>query len=54
MPDNQMDPSATTAQFRAFVSNAEPEPERRRPVGLIVAGAVLAVVAIALVLWALL
>ena len=53
MPDNQMDPSATTAQFQAFVANTEPEPERTRPVGLMIAGAVLAVIALAIVVWAL-
>jgi hypothetical protein len=53
MPDAHNDPSGNTAQFQAFVAESSPEPETARPLGLLVAGAVLAVVAIALVVWSL-
>jgi hypothetical protein len=52
MSDTYNDPSGNTAQFRAFVSEPEPEPAPRS-VGLIVAGAVLAAVAVGLAIWAL-
>jgi hypothetical protein len=54
MSDAYNDPSANTAQFKAFVSEPEPDSgSAGRPVGLIVAGAVLAAVAVALAVWAL-
>jgi hypothetical protein len=52
MSDAYNDPSANTAQFKAFVSEPEPETSAR-PVGLIVTGAILAAVAVGLAVWAL-
>jgi hypothetical protein len=53
MSDEYMDPSGNTAQFRAFVTEPEPAPEPGRRIAILVAGAVLAAVAIALAVWAL-
>lgn len=52
MPDENMDPSGNTAQFRAFVSEPEPATGAARHTGVIAAAAVLAVIAIALIIWA--
>lgn len=50
MPDNTADPSGDTEAFRAFTDGPrEPETASRTP--LIIGGAVLAVVVIALILW---
>jgi hypothetical protein len=50
MPDNTADPSGNTEAFRAFTdAPREPETASRRP--LIIGGAVLAVIVIALILW---
>lgn len=53
MSDAFNDPSGNTAQFRAFVSEPEPAPKRSAQIGVLVVGAVLAVIAIALAVWAL-
>ena len=55
MPDDHtsFDPSGNTAQFRAFVSEPEPAPDPGRRMAILVAGGVLAAVAIALAIWAL-
>jgi hypothetical protein len=47
------DPSGNTAQFRAFVSEPEPAPNPGRRMAILVTGGVLAIVAIALAVWAL-
>ena len=53
MSDAYNDPSGNTAQFRAFVSQPEPTSSRSVPVGLIAIGAVVAVAAVVLAIWAL-
>ena len=53
MPDEYMDPSGNTSQFRAFVSEPEPAPEPSRRIAILVAGGVLAALALALAVWAL-
>ena len=53
MPEEYSDPSGNTQQFRAFVERTEPSgtPERARPMGLIVFGAVAVVAVIVLAVW---
>ena len=51
MSDNSVDPGGNTEAFRAF-TNASQEPETAPRTRLIVGGVVLAVVVIALVVWA--
>jgi hypothetical protein len=53
MSDEYIDPSGNTAQFRAFVSEPEPAPDPSRRIATLVAGGVLAAIAIALAVWAL-
>ena len=50
MPDNTVDPSGNTEAFRAF-TNPPDEPESASRTPLIVGGAVLAVIVVALILW---
>jgi hypothetical protein len=50
MPDNTADPSGNTEAFRAF-TNTPDEPESASRTPLIIGGAVLAVVVVALILW---
>ncbi|GIH11984.1 hypothetical protein [Rugosimonospora africana] len=51
MTDNQqIDPSGTTAQFRAYAQGESQAPAKRSPAP-IVAGIVVAVVVVALVVW---
>jgi hypothetical protein len=53
MSDNSVDPSGNTEAFRAFTDTPqEPAPASRTP--LIIGGVVLAVVVIALIVWAVL
>jgi len=55
MPDNELDPAASTQMFQAFVDREEPEPERpawMRPAALGVA--LLALVMVVAVAWQLL
>ncbi|MGC0423585.1 hypothetical protein [Embleya sp. AB8] len=52
MPDNEMDPAASTQMFRAFVAEDRPaapgEPVRRStPPVLLIAGVVIAVIVVA-------
>ncbi|GAA2515643.1 hypothetical protein GCM10010201_10120 [Pilimelia columellifera subsp. columellifera] len=51
MPEEYKDPSANTTQFQAFAAGTPPE-SKRAPVGLILGGAVLAVVVIGVAIWA--
>jgi hypothetical protein len=52
MPDNSVDPSGNTEAFRAFTQSAPQEaPAAASKTPLIIAGAVVAVVVIALVVW---
>ncbi len=50
MPDNSVDPSGNTEAFRAF-TDAPQEAASSRRIPLIVGGAVLAVIALALIVW---
>ncbi len=50
MSDNSVDPSGNTEAFRAF-TDAPQEPAASRRTPLIVGGAVLAVIALALIVW---
>jgi hypothetical protein len=50
MPDEHVDPSGTTDQFRAFVADSAPETRPSRTPFIVVAVAV-AVVVVALVAW---
>jgi hypothetical protein len=50
MSDNSVDPSGNTEAFRAF-TNAPPEPAAASRTPLIIGGAVVAVVVLALILW---
>jgi hypothetical protein len=50
MPDNTVDPSGNTEAFRAF-SNTPQEPETASRMPLIIGGAVLALIVVALILW---
>lgn len=51
MTDNrQIDPSGTTAQFRAYAQSEDKAPAKRSPAP-VVAGVVVAVVVVALVVW---
>jgi hypothetical protein len=53
MPDDAADPSMNTEAFRAFTDQPqEPEAASRTP--LIIGGVVVAVIAIAVILWAVL
>jgi hypothetical protein len=51
MPENDLDPAASTQQFQAFFDRAEPEPSRPRWVPALLLGGALVglVVALALV-----
>jgi len=51
MSDAYNDPSGNTAQFQAFVAEPESAPQPRR-VGIAIAGAVVAAIAVAILLWA--
>lgn len=52
MTDNrQIDPSGTTAQFRAYAQSEDKAPAKRSPAPVVVAGVVVAVVVVALVVW---
>jgi hypothetical protein len=51
MSDNSVDPSGNTEAFRAFTTSPQPEPTTASKTPLIVAGAVVAVVLIALIVW---
>jgi hypothetical protein len=53
MSDNSVDPSGNTEAFRAF-SNTPPEPATASKSPMIIGGIVLAVVVIALIVWAVL
>jgi hypothetical protein len=50
MSDNSVDPSGNTEAFRAF-TDAPQEPAASRRTPLIVGGAVLAVIVLALIVW---
>ena len=50
MSDNNVDPSGNTEAFRAFTHTPQPEPAASKT-PLIVTGAVVAVVLIALIVW---
>lgn len=52
MSDAYNDPSGNTAQFKAFVSEPEPEPGSSSRMGLVVAGVVLAAIVVAVLAWA--
>jgi hypothetical protein len=51
MSDNSVDPSGNTEAFRAFTQKAPEEPAAASKTPLIIAGAVVAVVLIALIAW---
>jgi hypothetical protein len=51
MPDNFVDPSGNTEAFRAFSQDAPQEPATASKTPLIIGGAVVAVVVIALLVW---
>ncbi|MEH1100230.1 hypothetical protein [Micromonospora sp. CPCC 205561] len=52
MPENQPDPSGNTEAFRAFAHTAAPQaPARASRTPLLVGGAVVAVVLVALLAW---
>ncbi|MEV4641563.1 hypothetical protein AB0J80_29885 [Actinoplanes sp. NPDC049548] len=51
MSDNSVDPSGNTEAFRAFTQKAPEEPAAASKTPLIVGGAVVAVVLIALIAW---
>ena len=51
MPDNTVDPSGNTEAFRAFTQKTPEEPVAASKTPLIIAGAVVAVVLIALIAW---
>jgi hypothetical protein len=51
MPDNTVDPSGNTEAFRAFTQHAPEEPVKPSRTPLIIGGAVVAVVVIALIVW---
>ncbi|WP_170148589.1 hypothetical protein [Pseudosporangium ferrugineum] len=51
MSDNSVDPAGNTEAFRAFTQNAPEEPAAGSKTPLIIAGAVVAVVLIALIAW---
>jgi hypothetical protein len=51
MPDNSVDPSGNTEAFRAFTQNAPQEPVTASRTPLIIGGAVLAIVVIAVIVW---
>jgi hypothetical protein len=51
MPDNRVDPSGNTEAFRAFSQDAPQEPATASKTPLIIGGAVVAVVVIALLVW---
>jgi hypothetical protein len=53
MPDNTVDPSGNTEAFRAFTDKPE-EPAAASRTPLVIGGAVVAVIVIALILWAVL
>ena len=53
MPDNHVDPSGNTEAFRAFTQNAPQEPAAASRTPLIVGGAIVLVVLIAVIVWAL-
>jgi hypothetical protein len=52
MSDNSVDPSGNTEAFRAFTQNTPPEPATPSRMPLIIGGAVVLVVLIAVVIWA--
>jgi len=52
MPENDLDPAASTQQFQAFFDRAEPETTRPRWMGPAVAGAAVAgLVVVLVVVW---
>ena len=51
MSDNSVDPSGNTEAFRAFSQNAPQEPAAPSKTPLIVTGAIVAVVLIAVIVW---
>ncbi|MBL7255050.1 hypothetical protein [Paractinoplanes lichenicola] len=51
MSDNSVDPSGNTEAFRAFTQSPSPEPAPASKTPLIVGGAVVAVVLVALIIW---
>jgi hypothetical protein len=51
MSDNPVDPSGNTEAFRAFTRTPEPETPAASRTPLIIGGAVVAVVLIAVVVW---
>lgn len=52
MPDNSVDPSGNTEAFRAFTQNAPEEPAATASRTPLIIGAVVAVVVIAVIIWA--
>jgi hypothetical protein len=52
MPDNSADPSGNTEAFRAFTQNPTPEPATTSRVPLIAGGVIVAIVVIAIIIWA--
>ena len=52
MSDNHVDPSGNTEAFRAFSQNASQEPATASRTPLIIGAAVVAVLLIAVILWA--
>ncbi|MBB4696984.1 hypothetical protein [Paractinoplanes abujensis] len=51
MSDNSVDPSGNTEAFRAFTQSTPQEPAPASKTPLIVGGAVVAVVLVALIIW---
>jgi hypothetical protein len=51
MSEQDVDPSGSTEQFKAFVQHTEAPSTKTFPVGLVVAAAVTALVVVAIVVW---
>lgn len=52
MPENDLDPAASTQQFQAFFDRAEPEPSRPRWVpALLLGGALVGLVVVLALVW---
>jgi hypothetical protein len=51
MSDNHVDPSGNTEAFRAFTQEPQPEPTASR-MPLIIGGAIVLIVIIAVIIWA--
>jgi hypothetical protein len=51
MADQYLDPSGNTEQFQAFAQNPEPAPAKKSNRSMLIGGAVVAVVVVALLVW---